>query len=181
VLDKGQRDDWFTSSFITLFSTVAACALVIFVIWEWKNQHPIVQLRLLKNRSFAVSNVLMLTLGAVLYSSTVMIPQFAQSQLGYTAQTAGEVLSAGGVAVMLMMPVVGFLVSRVDARYLIAFGFLTTGLALFKLTDINLRIDFHSARMWRIYQSFGLGFLFVPINTISYVDMPPEASNQVSG
>ena len=82
---------------------------------------------------------------------------------------------------MLMMPVVGFLVSRVDARYLIAFGFLTTGLALFKLTDINLRIDFHSARMWRIYQSFGLGFLFVPINTISYVDMPPEASNQVSG
>ncbi len=183
VLDKGQRDDWFTSSFITLFSSVAACALILFIFWEWKNQHPIVKLRLLKNRSFAVSNLLMLTLGAVLYSSTVMIPQFAQAQLGYTAQTAGEVLSAGGVAVMVMvmMPVVGFLVSRVDARYLIAFGLLTTGLALFKLTDINLGIDFHSAMMWRIYQSFGLGFLFVPINTISYVDMPPEASNQVSG
>jgi DHA2 family multidrug resistance protein len=181
VLDKGQRDDWFTSSFITLFSVLAACAIIIFIFWEWRNEHPIVQLRLLRNRNFAVSNVLMLTLGAVLYSSTVMIPQFVQAQMGYTAQTAGEVLSAGGVAVMLMMPVVGFLVSRVDARYLIGFGLLTTGLALFKLTDINLGIDFHSAMMWRVYQSFGLGFLFVPINTISYVGMPPEASNQVSG
>ena len=181
VLDKGQRDDWFSSSFITVFTAAAVCALIVFVVWEWGNPHPIVQLRLLKHRSFAISNVLMLTLGAVLYGSTVLIPQFMQAELGYTAQNAGEVLSAGGVAVLCMMPIVGFLVSRVDARYLIGFGLLSTALALFEITNINLGIDFRTAMMWRVYQSVGLAFLFIPINTISYTDMPKEASNQVSG
>ncbi len=181
VLDKGQRDDWFSSSFITIFSLVAASALTFFVYWEWRHAHPIVQLRLLKKPSFAVSNILMLILGSVLYGSTVLIPQFMQSEMGYTAQKAGEVLSAGGVAVMILMPVVGFLLSRVDPRYLIGFGLLTTGLAMFHLTNINLGIDFRSAMLWRVYQSLGLAFLFVPINTISYTDIPKEASNQVSG
>ncbi len=181
VLDKGQRDDWFSSSFITTFSILAVGALVAFVFWEWRNAHPVVQLRLLRNSSFAVSCVLMLTLGAVLYGTTVLIPQFMQTEMGYTAQSAGEVLSAGGVTVLLLMPVVGFLVSRMDVRYLIGFGLLITGLALFQLTNINLAIDFRTAMLWRAYQSLGLAFLFVPINTISYTDMPPEASNQVSG
>jgi DHA2 family multidrug resistance protein len=119
-------------------------------------------------------------LGATLYGSTVLIPQFVQVEMGYTAQKAGEVLSPGGFSILLLMPLVGFLVSRVDARYLIAAGFLISAAALFNLTRLYLGVDFHTLVMWRIYQAAGLAFLFVPINTISYTGMPPEASNQVS-
>ena len=181
VLDKGQRDDWFSSSFITGFVAMAICALVAFVFWEWNQKQPIVHLRLFKNSSFAVACLLMLVLGGALFGTTVLIPQFVQVDLGYTAEKAGEVLSPGGFFILILMPIVGFLVSRVDARYLIAMGLLITAFALFRMTNLNLGIDFHTAMMWRIYQAAGLAFLFVPINTISYTDMPREASNQVSG
>jgi DHA2 family multidrug resistance protein len=181
VLDKGQRDDWFASNFITICTIAALCAIVAFAIWEWRQQHPIVQVRLLKNPNFAVANLLMLTLGIALFGTTVLIPQFLQVEMGYTAQKAGEVLSPGGFVILLLMPLVGFLMPRVDARYMIALGFLSTAFALYHMTNLNLGIDFRTAVMWRIYQAAGLAFLFVPINTISYADMPPEASNQGSG
>ncbi len=149
--------------------------------WEWNQNQPIVHLRLFKNSSFAVANLLMLMLGAVLFGTTVLIPQFVQVELGYTAEKAGEVLSPEGFFILLLMPIVGFLVSRVDARYLIAFGLLMTAFALLRMTNLNLGIDYRTAMVWRIYQAAGLAFLFVPINTISYTDMPREASNQVSG
>jgi DHA2 family multidrug resistance protein len=180
VLDKGQRDDWFNSSFIVATIVIAVVALIAFVIWEWKNAHPILQLSLFKNRNFAVSNALMLILGVTLFGSTVLIPQFLQVEMGYTAQKAGEVLTPGGVAILFMMPVVGFLVSRVDPRFLIGAGFLSSAMALFHMTNLNLGIDQHTAIMWRIYQALGMAFLFVPINTISFVGVPPAANNQVS-
>jgi DHA2 family multidrug resistance protein len=180
VLDKGQRDDWFNSPFITTFTVVAIAALVAFVFWEWREKHPIVELRLFKHRTFAVANLLMLTLGAVLLSTTVLIPQFVQTQMGYTAQKAGEVLSAGGVIVILLLPLVGQLISRIDARFLIGFGFLCTAAALFHMTNLNLSLDPTTLTWWRVYQAAGIAFLFVPINTMSYTGMPPEASNQVS-
>ena len=181
VFDKGQREDWFSSSLITIFTIVSCAALVSFTIRELNSKYPILNLRLLRNSNFAVSNRLMLMLGATLYGTTVLIPQFLQTQMGYSAQKAGEVLSPGGFLVLLMMPAVGFLVSRVDARYLIAAGFLTVGYALFRMTDLTLGIDYHTAMLWRCYQAAGLAFLFVPINTIAFVGTPPEASNQVSG
>jgi MFS transporter, DHA2 family, multidrug resistance protein len=181
VFDKGQREDWFSSSLITIFTIVSCAALVGFAIREWNSKYPILNLRLLRNSNFAVSNLLMLMLGATLYGTTVLIPQFLQTQMGYSAQKAGEVLSPGGFLVLLMMPAVGFLVSRVDARYLIAAGFLTVGYALFRMTDLTLGIDYHTAMLWRCYQAAGMAFLFVPINTIAFVGTPPEASNQVSG
>jgi DHA2 family multidrug resistance protein len=181
VFDKGQRDDWFSSPFITVFTVVSCAALIGFVIREWNTKFPIVNLRLLKNSNFAVSNLLMLMLGATLYGTTVLIPQFMQTQMGYSAQKAGEVLSPGGFLILLLMPMVGFLVSRVDARYLIATGFLIVGFALFRMTDLTLGIDYRTAMMWRVYQAAGMAFLFVPINTIAFVGTPPEASNQVSG
>jgi DHA2 family multidrug resistance protein len=181
VLDKGQRDDWFSSSFIVGLTIVSCAALTGFVIREWNNKYPIVNLRLLRNSNFAVSNLLMLMLGATLYGTTVLIPQFLQTQMGYTAQKSGEVLSPGGFLILLLMPLVGFLVSRVDARYLIATGFLIVGFALFRMTDLTLGIDYRTAMLWRAYQAAGMAFLFVPINTISFVGVPPEASNQVSG
>jgi len=181
VLDKGQRDDWFASSFITLFTVISLCMLVAFVFWELRQKYPIVELKLYKNSSFAVSNALMLTIFAILLSNTVLIPQFAQIELGYTAEKAGELLSPGGFAILVLMPVVGFLVSRVDARYLIAFGIAIFSFAAFHMTNLYRGLDFHTLMMWRVYQAAGMAFLFVPINTIAYTDMPPEASNQVSG
>jgi len=181
VLDKGQREDWFASGLITSFTIIALCTLTVFVFWECHHSDPIMHIKLLRKSSFAVANLLMLTLGAALYGTTVLIPQFVQAELGYTATKAGEVLSPGGVVVILLLPLVGFLVSRVDARLLIAFGFLACGFALFHLAHWSLDIDYRTAMWGRIYQSAGIAFLFVPINTISYADMPPQASNQVSG
>jgi MFS transporter, DHA2 family, multidrug resistance protein len=181
VLDKGERDDWFNSTFITVLSIVSIALIVAFVVREWNHKYPIVNLRLLKNSNFAVSNLLMLTLGAALYGSTVLIPLFLQTEMGYSAQKAGEVLSPGGFLILLFMPLVGFLVSRVDARYLIATGFVIVAFALFRMTDLTLGIDYRTAMLWRCYQAAGMAFLFVPINTISFTGMPPEASNQVSG
>src|SRR4029077_6330677 len=120
------------------------------------------------------ANFLMLCLGGALFGSTVLIPQFLQLLMHYTAQQSGEALSAGGIVVMFLMPIVGVLVSRVDARYLITFGFVISALALFHMTTINLDIDFRTAMMYRVFQSMGLAFLFVPINTMSYVGTEPS-------
>jgi DHA2 family multidrug resistance protein len=180
ILDKGQREDWFSSHFIQIFTTICVGALLGFVVWEWREPNPILNLRLLKNRNFAVSNVLMFTLGWVLYGSTVLIPQFLQTVMGYTAELAGMVLSPGGLVVMAMMPIVGALVSRVDPRKLIAFGFITLAAAMFHMTSIYMGIDFKTAMMYRNYQSIGLAFLFVPINTLCYMGVPQEQNNQIS-
>ncbi len=180
VLDKGQREDWFASHLIQIFSAFTVVGLLGFLIWEWREQHPILNLRLLKNRNFAVSNLLMFTLGAVLYGSTVLIPQFLQNVMGYTAELAGMALSPGGLVVMAMMPIVGTLVSRVDPRKLITFGFLTLAVSMFHMTSLYLGIDFKTAMMYRVFQSIGLAFLFVPINTLCYVGVPQEQNNQIS-
>jgi DHA2 family multidrug resistance protein len=180
VLDKGEREDWFQSPFIRVVALAAAAALIAFVFVELHHKRPVLELRMLKKPNFAVANFLMLCLGAALFGSTVLIPQFLQLLMHYTAQQSGEALSAGGIVVMCLMPVVGVLVSRVDARYLITFGFIVSALALFHMTTINLQIDFRTAMMYRVFQSMGLAFLFVPINTISYFGTKPEQSNQVS-
>ena len=181
VLDKGQRDDWFSSAFITTFTVISALALVSFIFWEWFQKHPIVELRLFRNRSFAVAGGLMMIIFATLLGCTVLLPEYAQTVLGYTAQKAGEILSPGGFAILLFMPLVGFLVSRIDARWLIALGMLISGASIIHMANIYLDIDYHTLMMWRVYQAIGMAFLFVPINTISYNDMPREASNQISG
>src|SRR5205807_8801674 len=129
VLDKGEREDWFQSSFIRVFAFAAAAALVAFVFCELRHKAPVLDLRMLKKPNFAAANFLMLCLGAALFGSTVLIPQFLQLLMHYTAQQSGEALSAGGIVVMFLMPVVGVLVSRVDARYLISFGFIVSALA----------------------------------------------------
>jgi len=180
VLDKGEREDWLSSHFIQIFTVLTVVALVWFVFWELRERNPVLNLRLFKNRNFAVSNTLMFTLGAVLYGSTVLIPQFLQTVMGYTAQLSGEVLSPGGLVIMAMMPVVGYLVSRVDARKLIGFGFIALALSTYHMSSLYLGIDFKTAMMYRIYQSLGLAFLFIPINTICYIGVPQEQNNQIS-
>jgi DHA2 family multidrug resistance protein len=185
VLDKGQEEDWFNSHSITFFFIVATAAMVTLIVWELiqahENKRPILDLRLFANRTFAISFLMMFILGTALYGTTVLIPQFLQTLLGYTAESAGLALSAGGVVTMMCMPVVGFLVGRVDPRWLIAFGFVVTGVSLLHMETIYLGISFGYASELRALQAIGIAFLFVPINTISYTDIPPDKNNDVSG
>lgn len=182
VLDKGQEDDWFASRAIVAFSAVSLVALISFVIWEWRQEHPVVDVRLFASKSFATANLMMLVLGMALFGSTVLLPQYLQVWMGYSAQQAGMALSPGAVVVILLLPLVGRLVSRVDGRWLIAFGFTSLSLALFHMAHtLYPGIDFSTAVWLRIYQSVGLAFLFVPINTVAYAGVPPSKNNAVSG
>jgi DHA2 family multidrug resistance protein len=182
VLDKGQEDDWFHSSFILGFSIVGVVCLVSFVAWELTHEHPIVDLKMFRMPSFAVANALMLILGVVLFGSTVLLPQYLQVLLGYTAQQSGMALSPGGVLIILLLPFVGKLVSKVDTRYLVTFGFLVmSGSMLYMSQRLDLKMDFATAVELRMIQSVGMAFLFVPIQTIAYSGVPLQKNNQVSG
>src|SRR5580658_5246921 len=173
VLDKGQEDDWFKSNFITGSAIYAAVALVSFVIWEWNHDTPIVDVRMFKRGGFAVANSLMLVLGVTLYGSTVLLPQYLQVLMGYTAQQSGMALSPGGVLIILLLPFVGRMVGKVDTRWLVAIGFGVLSISLFYMSDvIDMQMGFRTAVELRLLQSFGMAFLFVPIQSISYAGVP---------
>jgi DHA2 family multidrug resistance protein len=182
LLDKGQEDDWFGSHFILTLAVIAGVCLVSLVIWEWFHKAPIVEVRLFRNLNFLGANAMMFILGIMLFSSLVMMPLFLQTLLGYTSENAGLVLSGGGLLLLFLMPVVGTLASKFQARYLIAFGWLTLSIAMLYSTQrLDLEVSFGSASFVRVTQVFGLAFLFVPINLVSYVGMPLEKSNSVAG
>jgi MFS transporter, DHA2 family, multidrug resistance protein len=182
VFDKGQEDDWFASRGITAFAVVAAAALVLFILWEWRQEHPVVDVRMFRDRGFATANVLMMVLGMALYGSTVLLPQYVQVWMGWSAEQAGEALSPGAVLVILILPLVGRLVSKVDARWLIAFGCAVLAASLFHMAHtLYPGVSFSTVVLLRAYQSIGLPFLFIPINTVAYAGVPPEKNNAVSG
>jgi DHA2 family multidrug resistance protein len=181
TLDKGEREDWFASSFIVIFAAIAVVCLVSAIIWEYHHDHPVLDVRLFKLRNFSVACTMMFMLGVALFGATVLIPQFLQTLMGYTAQQAGMALSPGGLVIIATMPLIGRLVSKMDARWLIAGGLLSVSLALFHMSTITLDIDFRTAVMLRVYQAAGMGFLFVPIQTLCYDGVPPEKNNNVSG
>ncbi|HEV2332528.1 MAG TPA: DHA2 family efflux MFS transporter permease subunit, partial [Gammaproteobacteria bacterium] len=156
VLDKGERDDWLSSNFILLLSLASAAGLVLFVLRELKAKEPIVDFRLLKNRNFAVANLLMFILGFVLRASTQLIPEFVQTSLGYTATDAGLVLSPGGLALVFFMPVMGKLASKVDSRWLVMFGLTVSGGALLYMTNFDLQVDYGTIALSRLVQALGL-------------------------
>jgi len=181
ILDKSQRDDWLSSGFIQIFFVMMLIGIIAGIIWEWKQKDPVVDLKMLKERNFAVATLAMFFLGFVLYSSTVLIPQFLQQMMGYTAELAGLALSPGGAVIMFMMPVVGILVSKADIRILIAFGCTVSALALFVMAGWNLTIDYRHAVEARMLQTFGLAFLFIPINVAAFAYVPKEKTNMGTG
>lgn len=182
MLDKGQEDDWFGSHFILTLAILAAVGIISCVLWEWFHKHPIIDVRLFKNLNFLSANGMMFVLGVLLFASLVMMPLFLQSLMGYTAESAGLVLSGGGLLLLVLMPVVGILSSRIQARYLVAFGWLTLSIGMFISSRwLDLDISFGAASLLRLVQVFGLGFLFVPINLVAYVGMPVEQSGNVAG
>ncbi len=181
VLDKGQREDWFESHFIVGLSVVSAVSLIFVVFWEWYQKDPIVDLHLFRQRSFATSNFLMFMLGFVLLGSTLLLPLFMQTMLGYTAERSGLALMPGGFAIMLMMPIVGFMLSRYSPRWMLLFGLPMLSFSLFHMTTFDLSVDFHAMIMARVYQAVGLSCLFMPINIAAYASLPREKNNAASG
>ncbi|MGA8103629.1 MAG: DHA2 family efflux MFS transporter permease subunit [Candidatus Acidiferrales bacterium] len=182
LLDKGQEDDWFGSRFITTLVVVATVCLISLVIWEWFQKAPIIDVHMFKSFNFASANLMMFTLGICLFSSLVLMPQFLQTLLGYTSQLAGIALSAGGLVLLFEMPIMGKLTQHIQARWLIAFGWLSLSVAMFYSTQrIDLLISFRAATSLRIAQVIGLGFLFVPITLVAYIGISPEKNNAVAG
>ena len=182
VLDKGQEDDWFASALIRTMFSIGLPTLVFFFLWEWFHPDPIVDVRLLKNRNFGTAVFFSFTLGMVLFGSTVLIPEFLQTSLGYTAERAGMALSPAGFVLMLMMPIAGRITAtKVDPRLLICIGFLGTAITLHRLTIVNLQIDFRTIVILRMTQVVFMPLIFIPISTLNYVGVPREKNNQVSG
>jgi MFS transporter, DHA2 family, multidrug resistance protein len=182
MLDKGQEDDWFGSHFILTLAILAVVGLVSLVIWEWYHKDPIIDVRMFKNLNFLGANFMMFALGIMLFSSLVMMPLYLQTLMGYTAESAGLVLSGGGLILLFLMPIAGVLSSKIQARYLIAFGWLTLSLAMYYSTQqLDLEISFRAAAILRVIQVFGLGFLFVPVNLASYIGVPVEKGSSVAG
>jgi DHA2 family multidrug resistance protein len=181
VLDKGQEDDWFGSTFITTFAILSFVGIVGGIFWEMLvSDHPIVDLPLFRDRGFLFTNIMMFSTLFLLQSTTQLLPQFVQQVLPYDATKAGLVLMPGGFMIMALMPLVGFLVRKVQPKYLIAFGFFLTGLALYHLADFVPDISFKAVALSRVFQAAGLGFLFVPINTLAYSNLPKGKSNNAS-
>ncbi|MBV8893220.1 MAG: DHA2 family efflux MFS transporter permease subunit, partial [Acidobacteria bacterium] len=156
VLDKGERDDWLASSFIRSCSLVAAAGLILAVYWELKERDPVVDLSLLRNRSFGISAFLMFMVGVILLGSTVLIPQYLQLVMGYSATQAGLAISPGGLLVMAILPFVGILLKKIEPRWLIGIGLAITSLALIHMTTFNIYMDFKYAVLARCFQAAGL-------------------------
>jgi DHA2 family multidrug resistance protein len=181
VLDKGEREDWLASNFIRACILISVAGLVTAAYWELTRKNPVVDLSLLKDRNFGVSAFLMFMVGVILLGSTVLIPQYLQLVMGYTATQAGLAISPGGLLVMCLLPVVGYMLGKVEARWMIAVGLAITSLALIHMTTFNTAMDFKHAVLARCFQAAGLAFLFVPINTAAYAFVPPNKNNAASG
>jgi DHA2 family multidrug resistance protein len=180
VLDRGEREDWFGSNMIIGFLSVALISLLVAVYWELQHPDPVVEIRLLKNRNFAIASFFYFLFGFVLFGSTVLIPQMLQSLFGYTATLAGLVLGPGALVIVVLAPVVVRLVARIPVGALIAFGFTVLGLAMWFFASFNLETDYGKEALARAVQGFGLAFLFVPTSQLAYSYLPKNKNNKAS-
>jgi DHA2 family multidrug resistance protein len=182
MLDKGEENDWFASSFIRTFALLFVGGMIALVIWELRVKNPIINLRLFRFRNFAICCFLMMLVGGVLNANTVLQPQFMQALLGYTATTAGMALTAGGIALVIVMPLAGWATSKVSARTLAVGGFvLFTFTFRYAAAVTSLDMSFGEASWLRVIQMLPLPFCFISITNAAYVGMPKEESNQVAG
>jgi MFS transporter, DHA2 family, multidrug resistance protein len=180
VLDKGQREDWFASDFIIFFAVVSAVSFIVFVPWELTRKEPIVDLRLMMHRQFALSFMAMMALGATVFATIQLLPQLLQENFGYSATLSGLALMPGGVVMLILMPIAGRLTGMVQPKYLVALGMLLTAWGLYYMTSFSPDADFHFFAWARVLQMIGAPFLFIPITTISYAGLPPEKTNEAA-
>jgi MFS transporter, DHA2 family, multidrug resistance protein len=181
VLDKGQEDDWFGAIWVRVAVAAFIVALALFLIHSFRKKSPLVNLRVLNDRNFAVGCLLMLMFGVSIYSTITVLPLFYQELLGYTAFTAGLVVGPRGIGAIVAMPVIGFLGARVDTRYLLTFGFVVFGITSLIFGNANLTIG-PTTFLWPIViTGFALSFVFVPISTQAYGTLRNEQIGNASG
>lgn len=180
TLDRGLREDWFQSALITTTASIAAVSLVALVIWELNHDDPVIDLRLLKNRNFSVTLLIMAVTGIILFGTTQLIPQMLQQVLGYSALDAGLALTFGGIATLVAVPFAGKLSDKVDVRWLLFPALLIQGAALWNMAQLNADMSFADAAIARLFQAMALPFLFVPINAVAYVGLKQTQTAQAS-
>jgi DHA2 family multidrug resistance protein len=182
MLDKGEENDWFSSNFIRFFAFLFISGMVALIWWEWRQKDPLINLKVFRFKNFAICCFLMMLVGGVLNANTVLQPQFMQQLLGWTATTAGLALTAGGVTLLVVMPLAGIATSKISARYLTALGFLLFIITFRIAAEVTtLNMTFAQASWLRVVQMIPLPFCFIAITTAAYVGMPKEDSNQVAG
>src|SRR5256885_565097 len=181
VLDKGQEEEWFSSSFITWFVILSVTAAIAFVIWELRSKEPIVDLRVMLNRNFAVGTSLMVCMGIVLYGTIALLPLFLQTLMGYPAVDSGLAVSPRGFGAVTSMLIVGRLINRVRGRYLVMFGFTVLAYSIYSFSRINLEISISSIVWPNIISGFAMGFIFVPLTTMALGTLSNEQMGNASG
>jgi DHA2 family multidrug resistance protein len=182
MLDKGEENAWFASNFIRFFAAMFVFGIIGLIWWEWNHKSPIMNIKLFKYKNFAICCLLMILVGGVLNASTVLQPQFMQKLLGYTATLAGEALTGGGIALLVVMPLAGMATGKFAARNLAAIGFAAFAVAFYYISaTLNLDLSFGMNTWLRIILMLPIPFAFISITTAAYVGLPRESSNQVSG
>jgi DHA2 family multidrug resistance protein len=181
VLDRFEREGGWGTQFVNVLGSITVVSLVALVFWEWFHPQPLMNLRLLRARAFAISNVLMFLLGFVLISTTQLLPQMAQELLGYDATTAGLTLGAAGLVTIVLMPLAGILTGRfVQPRTLTAMAFAGTAFSMWSATHLDLDASFWDLSITRMLQAAWLPFLFIPINSAALIGVPPEENSNAS-
>lgn len=174
MMDKGQQEDWLHSNLIIGLLATFAVATILLIYRELKHEHPIINLRLLRNPNFAVANLMILAMGITLLGTTLLMPQFMQTLLGYSALDAGMVLSPAAVLSVLMMPLMARLSTRVEPRILCTIGFIGIALSMLSLTTLNLDITNTRLVLLRVFTTIGVSFIFVPIQMLAYAGIAAQ-------
>ena len=174
VLDKGQREDWFASDFILVLTIIAIAAFVLFIFVELYAEHPIVDLRVFLSYSFVSGNIVIFFVIAGLFGSIILLPIYLQSLMGYTASLAGMILGPGGIAVFLVMPIIGWSIRVVNPKLIVAIGIVIIAYANYLMSSFNMSADFMSIIWPRVVMSTGMGMVFIPLTTISLSSTPKE-------
>ena len=180
VLDRGQTEDWFESNFIVVFFAVAMAALFFAIAWEWRHPDPVVEIRLLGDRNFALANIFYFLFGFTLYGSTVLIPQMLQRLYGYTATDAGLVLGPGAFVIVMLAPVVVRILPKLGVKKLLAFGYFVFALAMWHYASFTLATDYRHEAWARALQGLGIATLFVPVSQLAYSNLPKSKNNKAS-
>jgi MFS transporter, DHA2 family, multidrug resistance protein len=180
VLDRGQTEDWLESRFIVFFFSIAVMALIAAVFWEWRHPDPVVEIRLLADRNFAIANVYYFLFGFVLFGSTVLIPQMLQSLYGYTATDAGLVLGPGAFVIVALAPLIVRILPKIGVKPLIFTGYVIFAIAMWQYASIDLGTDYKHVAVARAIQGLGIAPLFVPVSQLAYSFLPNNKNNKAS-
>lgn len=172
MLDRGEDDDWFSSSVIRTFAILAAVGVATAIGWLLYTRKPVVDLRVFKDRNFTLGSLAIAFFATLLYGSAVIIPQLAQEHLGYTALLAGLVMSPGALCVIFLIPFLSLIMQHVQTRFIVTTGFMVLGCSLLYSRTIAPNVDFRHLVAIRAAQSLGIGFLFVPLSVLAYQTIP---------